>query len=100
MYEQDVIWGAVGEPLCRWREWKDGTVVYNEATGDTHRLNSLASEIFHELRAEPASLKHLAERIARKAGIEIDEDLSHGVTAIIRQLRGFGLVESCESAIS
>ena len=99
MYEQAVIWGVVRDPPCLWREWADGAVVYNEATGDTHRLNPLAAEMFHSLLAEPATLPQLTERVAHSIGIEIDEELARRVKAVVRQLRSFGLLYSCEPAL-
>jgi PqqD family protein of HPr-rel-A system len=36
-----------------WHEWDDGLVVYNDATGDTHHLSALGSEVMLALLRHP-----------------------------------------------
>lgn len=89
------IWQIINDPPCLWRAWDDEIVVYCEASGDTHRLNPLAAEVFETLIAAPASLAQLEDRVAASLGIENDPELKRKLDATVRRLLGFGLLEPC-----
>jgi len=90
-------WQIIRDPPCLWRAWDDEIVVYNEASGDTHRLNPFIAEVFETLMAAPASLSlpELGRRIAAALGIEDDAEFHRQLEAALRRLHGFGLLEPC-----
>jgi PqqD family protein of HPr-rel-A system len=51
-----VIWRPVSPEAIRWRAWDDELVVYNDATGATHHLNPLGSEVMRALLAHPQGI--------------------------------------------
>jgi PqqD family protein of HPr-rel-A system len=63
---QDLIWRPVlPEAIC-WRSWDDELVLYNDATGATHHLNPLGSEVVCALLACPRGISEadLASKLA------------------------------------
>ena len=63
---QDLIWRPVlPEAIC-WRSWDDELVLYNDATGATHHLDPLGSEVMRALLARPRGISEadLASNLA------------------------------------
>ena len=89
------LWQIVNDPPCLWRAWDDEIVVYCAASGDTHRLNPLASEVFETLIASPASFAQLEARVAASLGIDNDAAFKRKLDATVRRLHGSGLLEPC-----
>jgi PqqD family protein of HPr-rel-A system len=63
---QFAIWRPLlPEALC-WRSWEDELVLYNDATGATHHLDPLGSEVMRALLAHPQGISEadLASKLA------------------------------------
>lgn len=80
-----------------WREWEDEIVVYNDASGDTHRLDALAAEAFEVFLVAPADEGQLADRVAASLGLDRTAALQDAVAAIVQQFRSYGLIAPCEA---
>jgi len=75
-----------------WREWDGEAVVYNEASGSTHRLPGAAADVLRTLEARPLAADAL---VAELAGLlpERREDVGQWVLALLERLEQVGLVE-------
>jgi len=81
-------WQLLSPSAITWREWGDGLVLYNDATGHTHQLNPLSSEVMLALLRHPAGIATttlMAEIVARVDTSEI-ADLSHEINRVLDQL--------------
>ena len=85
-------WQPSGPHLLAVREWDDEFVVYNEATGDTHHLGTLAGDVLLTLldhpdgMAEPALIAETARHVVVPDRAELDAEIGH-VLARLAQLR-------------
>jgi PqqD family protein of HPr-rel-A system len=70
--------------VADWRHWEDEVVVYDDRSGDTHRLGGLNAAVFLALQREPATVEQL--RLMTDDPMQLDE--------VIVRLVGIGLVEA------
>lgn len=78
----------------RWRTWDDEAVVYNEASGSTHVLDSLAAEALRCLEEDAVrTSEELAERVAARLGIPHDAELQGTITRLIGEFERLDLIE-------
>jgi PqqD family protein of HPr-rel-A system len=81
---------APGQTL-RHRVWDDEAVVYNDLTGDTHRLDAAALEVLLALQAGPHTLPTLCQALEIDApGDDIFAEIGDTLSALAR----IALVES------
>jgi len=76
-----------------WRDWGDDAVVYNPASGNTHRLPAPAAHVLRSLQAQPASVDDLVAELTAWVP-ERQSDLRAWVSALLGELERVGLVES------
>ena len=68
----EATWWRPAEPSAlTWRKWEDEVIVYNEATGDTHHLNPLASKLWLTLLSHPGGLR--VEAVFHLVAAEVSE---------------------------
>ena len=85
-------WQSSAPHLVAVREWDDEFVVYNEATGDTHHLGTLAGALLLTLldhpdgMAEHALVAATARRVVVPDGTVLDAEVRH-VLARLAELR-------------
>ena len=85
-------WQPSGPHLLAVREWDDEFVVYNEATGDTHHLGTLAGALLLTLLdhpdgiAEQALVAETAPHVVVPDGTGIDAEIGQ-VLARLAELR-------------
>ena len=78
--------------LC-WKQWHDGTLVFNALSGNTHLLNPTAAMVLRALEQRPANAVELAEQLASQIGVEADEELATQVETLLSNLDELGLIE-------
>jgi PqqD family protein of HPr-rel-A system len=84
------VWQLLPGQALRHRQWEDECVLYNDLTGDTHRLDAAALELLLALRAAPLSLSALCAAL----GIAGDAATLDEVDATLCALAKIALVES------
>jgi len=75
-----------------WQSWEGEIIVFNEASGDTHRLDLVASATFEALLEMPGNADHLTRRVAEDLGTEPSAELSAAVLAALGTFRQLGLL--------
>lgn len=86
-------WCAFPDREILVRQWDDELVIYDHQSGDTHLLESLASEIFLHLTAEPISTGAIVDHIADRFDLESDDDLFSEVVSILDNLVSLGMAQ-------
>ena len=93
MVENTVRWAACQGESLMWRDWDDGSAVYDRRSGQTHIFDLMARLAVMELGEGPASVRELADRVAKTAGIEPDAALRNQLHTLLGELEDLGLVE-------
>jgi len=99
---EKIIWRAMPRELFLWRDWDDGSAIYNQQSGRTHILNLTARIILDELDAGPATVSELAARFSLPDGSSPDGeggplDLEATLADTLTVLKKEGLVSSCHA---
>jgi PqqD family protein of HPr-rel-A system len=81
-----------GESLI-WRDWDDGSAVYDKRSGRTHIFDLLARLVVVELTEAPASVRDLAGRVAETTGGEPDGAMRNQLHTLLGELKDLGIVE-------
>jgi PqqD family protein of HPr-rel-A system len=87
------VWRLIDEALPAWRAWGEEVVVYNDATGDTHRLDATMALAFHALREGPIGPASLSGRLAPALGPGTDDELAEAAHSILAHLEQLELAE-------
>jgi PqqD family protein of HPr-rel-A system len=56
----EFVWELVDAALLSDRQWGTDTLLWHQASGDTHLLDDLATQIYRRLQQSPASQADLA----------------------------------------
>lgn len=82
-------------PLCKfhWRQFGDDWVVYDEGSGDTHRLDAVSAVALMCLAEAPLGEGELTQQVAAETDLPEGEELSHAVASVIERFSGMGLIE-------
>jgi PqqD family protein of HPr-rel-A system len=83
-----VRWRLCAPEAITWREWPDGIVVYNDATGHTHHLSPLCGEVLLILlqAADGADASSLTDLIAARLDASGDARLSVEIQRVLEEL--------------
>jgi PqqD family protein of HPr-rel-A system len=87
------VWQIVTAPPLLWRAWDDEIVVYNEASGETHRLDPLPAEAFEMLLEGPLTSDALSERMAQALEVPKTAEFSESIAAILQLFHDHSLIE-------
>ena len=93
MTESTVRWAACHSESLIWRDWDDGSAVYDQRSGQTHVFDLMARLVLMELGEAPASVRELADRVAETAGVNPDASLRNQLHTLLGELEDLGLVE-------
>jgi len=91
--------GAARWQVCREfhsKEWCDGAVVYDAASGDTHHLAPMAFQILAHLQACPCTQQELASRVLSSdsaAPDQPDQESLSTIESIVTDLSELGFIE-------
>jgi PqqD family protein of HPr-rel-A system len=91
------MWSVLHVQDLHWREWDREFVVYDERSGDTHRLNSLAAFVLRALGDGSQTVELLAQRASSDLSIPLDSELTSTVDTLLHQLSDLGLIERSDS---
>ncbi len=81
-----MLWMVPAEVQLEWRTWGESSVVFNQASGDTHLLDSAAAEVLERLETRPASIDELCERLG--------ELMEPHIETLVAKLEHLGLIVS------
>lgn len=86
-------WAARDGESLVWRDWDDGSAVYDMRSGRTHIFDLLARLVVVELAEAPASVRELADRMAETTGGEPDAAMRNQLHTLLGELKDLGIVE-------
>ncbi len=93
MSENPVRWAACNGEALVWRDWDDGSAVYDKRSGQTHIFDLMARLIVMELGEAPGSVRDLADRVAAATGANPDATLRNQLHTLLSELEDLGIVE-------
>jgi PqqD family protein of HPr-rel-A system len=98
-----VLFDVKTADTCRWRrcdgrefvlrEWEDGAVLYDAASGDTHHLSLAAAQVLHHLHNQPSTLEGLATGMLSSGQETADGQTFLALEALVEHLNKLGLIE-------
>jgi PqqD family protein of HPr-rel-A system len=87
------MWRASHGSRLHWREWDGEFVVYDDVSGDTHRLNALSAKTLEIVAVSGVSLGPLTEQLALELALPLDDNLRSQVTEVLARLSDTGLID-------
>lgn len=69
-------------------------MIFDEGSGDTHLLDSLAAEFLKVLEESPGEVPGLARRLGARLDLARDADLTRRVRELVERFVAVGLVEA------
>ena len=78
--------------LLDWREWDDGCVVFNRATGETHYLDNFTSYLLRLIEADARTVHALTETVCAGLGRERSAHLEAQIITALRNFDALALV--------
>jgi PqqD family protein of HPr-rel-A system len=69
-------------------------VIFDEGSGDTHLLDSVAAELLKVVEESPGQVPTLARRLVARLDLELDADLTGRVRELVDRFVAVGLVEA------
>jgi PqqD family protein of HPr-rel-A system len=75
-----------------WRSWDGEIVVLNEASGDTHRLDLVASAAFEVLLDAPADAQTLTRRVIEELGAVDEQRIASSIETVLGKFDELGLL--------
>ncbi len=78
--------------LLDWREWDDGCVVFNRATGETHYLDNFTSYLLRLIEADARTVLELTETVCAGLGLERSVHLEGQIITALRNFDALALV--------
>jgi PqqD family protein of HPr-rel-A system len=84
-------------PRHEWFSWDGETVVYDDLSGETHRLDALATHVFAMAASSDRTMGALVSDVLTDLDVDARNEHVVAVRAAIAQLRGLGLIELADS---
>ena len=83
------------QPLrsLHWRQFGDEWVLFDEGSGDTHRMDVLSAVVLMCLGDSPCDLAKLSEQVAAETDLPLGEELTRAVAAVVEKFAGLELIE-------
>lgn len=78
----------------RIKEWQDGAVLYDAASGDTHHLSPAAFQIISQLLLAPRTREALARCVLSFDEMAVGDESLAMIDATLAHLVELGLIES------
>lgn len=76
-----------------WRRWDDEFVVFNDASGDTHLLETVSGTLLQRIAEGPVDQETLCGLAAKTLGVAAEEVDPDSVERVVDELRRLGLVD-------
>jgi PqqD family protein of HPr-rel-A system len=90
----NIKWRARSGLELHVRSWGDEVVVYDNLSGDTHLLDSIAAKVLLKLQHAPSDMMSLADMLVPVLQTEIsDESLEYQLGNILADLNAIALIE-------
>jgi PqqD family protein of HPr-rel-A system len=75
----------------------DESVIYNDYSGETHLLSAIAVSMLRHLKKTQANFPSISTFLASEWEFESDEELRQTAHALLAELDGLSLIETCRS---
>ena len=86
-------WRVCREFHCK--EWADGAVVYDVASGDTHQLTLAASQILNLVHSAPCTRDEIASRALSSTNTDVvDKETLVAIDGMLAHLMELGFIEA------
>jgi PqqD family protein of HPr-rel-A system len=76
-----------------WREWDDGCVVFNRATGETHYLDTFTSYLLRLVESAARAPEELIDTVCTELGHERSAVLEAQIARALRNFETLALLE-------
>lgn len=76
-----------------WREWEDGCVIFNRATGETHYLDDFTAYLLRLIEAAARTQDALTDTVCTELGRERSATLEAQVARALRNFETLALLE-------
>jgi len=86
------LYKADGKSLV-WAHWEDSSALFNRATGETHILDALPTEMLLLLSERAADIHTLAQRLAELCDTLCNEEWVNRTSNSLTELYALNLVE-------
>ena len=83
--------------MCRefhCKEWTDGAVIYDLASGDTHHLTLAASDILNLIHSAPCTQEEIASHVLSSGPDPVDKETLVAIDGILTHLMELGFIEA------
>ena len=81
-----------------WQRFKsENSIIFNEASGQTHIVNQLCADAIDLLQQSPIDSKSLAEALAQRNDFALDEEWIAYINEMLADLDQLGLIEPAAS---
>ncbi len=87
-----MVWRIIPEARLAWHCWGDDCVLYNDASGATHRLSPEIAALIRVLQKAPLSTQQLESKISPYFENIPSNQVSQWLGRVLLQLRDQGLV--------
>lgn len=94
---KEAQWRLDWTRITAWRTWDGESVLYDDLSGDTLKLDVVMTEIFVRLQKDNATAEELVQHLARLLELEADRRVEHLVEIAIQRLARSGLIESADA---
>lgn len=89
-----IVWLARLRHCLHWQRFEsENSIIFNEASAQTHIINELCSDAIELLQQAPLDAKTLAEMLAQRNGFALDEEWIAYLDEMLADLDQLGLIE-------
>jgi PqqD family protein of HPr-rel-A system len=87
------IWRVQPARSLHWRQFGDEWVVFDEGSGDVHRMDGLSAVVLMCLGEAPCGLADLSPQAAAETDLPEGEELSRTLASVLEKYAALGLIE-------
>lgn len=86
-------WSTIADSTLYWERWGNQYAVFDSLSGETHLLPELTALVLRKLVERVSTARELAKVLCAETDDTYDERFIMGITRLLQQLQGVGLVE-------
>lgn len=92
------VWFFRMRRCLHWQKFEnENSIIFNEASGQTHIVNELCADTIELLQQSPLDAKALAEMLAQRNDFTLDEEWTAYIDEMLADLDQLGLIEPAVS---
>ncbi|MGE0451422.1 MAG: HPr-rel-A system PqqD family peptide chaperone [Vicinamibacterales bacterium] len=90
---EHTVYRIGGASSLLWKTWDGEAIVFNPASGDTHRLDLVASAGLRCLESQALSAAGLRDALSRRLEVPADDNLLEYADRLLNDFTELGLIE-------